>query len=96
MVVNVPLALGLAWLVSLVWPKAFTATFVAGYWLTNLIGLVMLRRGAAELRSDRTPGFSPREILKDLAVAMVYTLVILLLAKERLLQPIQYYLHPPP
>jgi len=95
LVINVPLALGFAWLVSLAWPDAFTAAFVAGYWMTNLIGLILLRRGTSELMSARPAAFSRRELLKDFAVALVYTVIILLLVREKILQPLQYYLRAP-
>ncbi|MGC8990103.1 MAG: hypothetical protein ACP5MD_08285, partial [Verrucomicrobiia bacterium] len=71
--INVPLALGFAWLVSAVWPKAFTAAFVAGYWMTNVVGLILLRRGATELAAGSKPTFSRKEIVKDIAVALAYT-----------------------
>ncbi|HOK77044.1 MAG TPA: hypothetical protein PLW35_04900 [Verrucomicrobiota bacterium] len=86
--VNVPLALGFAWLVSAIWPKAFTAAFVAGYWITNVVGLILLRRGATELASGSKPTFSRKEIVKDIAVALAYTAIILLLAKLKVLKPL--------
>lgn len=91
--VNIPLALGFAWLVALFWPAAFEAAFIAGYWLTNVIGLVLLTRGAKELLSGRPSPYSRRELLKDLLVAAAYTAVIVVLIKLRVLQPLQDYGH---
>lgn len=87
--VNVPLALGVAWLVSAIWPKAFTAAFVAGYWMTNVVGLILLRRGATELASkSKNPSFSQKEIIKDIIVALAYTVIIVLLAKWKAVKPL--------
>jgi hypothetical protein len=51
--VNIPLALGFAWLIGLAWPTAFEASFVVGYWLTNVAGLVLLTRGAKTALAGR-------------------------------------------
>ncbi|MCX8108673.1 MAG: hypothetical protein N3G20_07715 [Verrucomicrobiae bacterium] len=89
--VNIPIALGVAWVIGWIWPKAFTTVFVLAYWATNVLGLVLLRRGTTELLSKKRPGFSAKEILVDLAVALTYTIIVLLLAKWRILQPLQDY-----
>jgi len=89
--VNIPLALGFAWLVALVWPAAFTAAFVAGYWLTNVLGLVLLTRAARELLTGRPAPYSRRELLKDALVALAYTALILTLVRLKVLQPLQDY-----
>src|SRR5437762_2871403 len=44
LVVNVPLALAFAWLVSWFYRGAFAASFILGYWLTNVLGLVLMHR----------------------------------------------------
>jgi mannose/fructose/N-acetylgalactosamine-specific phosphotransferase system component IIC len=93
--INVPLALGFAWLVGLLWPAAFEAAFITGYWLTNVLGLVLLTRGAKELLAGRPSPYSRRELLKDLLVAAAYTAVIVVLIKLRVLQPLQDYGHRP-
>ncbi len=89
--INIPLALGFAWLVALVWPAAFEVSFIAGYWLTNVLGLVLMSRGAQELVSGRSRPYSRRELLKDLVVALLYTALILALIHGKVLQPVQRY-----
>lgn len=89
--INIPLALGLAWLVALVWPAAFQAAFIVAYWLTNVLGLVLMTRAAKELLAGRPSPYSRRELLKDLLVAAVYTAVIMALIHFKVLQPIQDY-----
>ena len=90
--VNVPLALGFAWAICLFWPDGFTACFVVGYWLTNVIGLVLLRRGGAQVMTGERSPFSRRGLLRDLGVALAYTLLIAWLVSLRILQPLQSYL----
>jgi hypothetical protein len=89
--VNVPLALALAWLVSWFWPRAFAVSFVTAYWLTNVAGLVLLQKGAREFLGDAANPCSRKEWWKDLAVSLLYTLVIVVLVKLGLLQPLPDY-----
>jgi len=90
--VNVPLALAFAWIVSLFWPAAFTASFLVGYWLTNVLGLVLLHRGARDLLTGKDRPYSRKALARDAAVALAYTLLLLLLIKVRVLRPLPDYL----
>lgn len=90
--VNVPLALAFAWIVSLFWSAAFTASFVVGYWLTNVLGLVLLHRGAQDLLTGRERRYSRKELARDMAIALAYTLLILVLVKLRVFRPLPDYL----
>jgi hypothetical protein len=44
--VNFPLAIGFGWLVALAFEPAFEPAVVFGYWLTNVLGLVLMHKGA--------------------------------------------------
>jgi hypothetical protein len=89
--VNIPLALGAAWGVALLWPAAFDAAFIAAYWLTNVLGVVLLSRGAKEMLAGKPSLYSRRELLKDLAIALLYTALIVALLKLGWLRPVQDY-----
>ena len=89
--INIPLALAAAWLASLVWPRMFTPVFVAAYWLTNVLGLVLLQKGAQQARKGAKSPYSARELAKDALVALGYTGLILLLVKLHILQPLPEY-----
>jgi len=43
--VNLPLAVGFGWLVALIYRPAFEGAVIAGYWLTNVLGLVLMHKG---------------------------------------------------
>ena len=90
--VNVPLALAFAWPISLFWPRAFTASFIVGYWLTNVIGLALLHKGAKQTLTDQPSLYSRKALLRDLVIALFYTLLILLLIELRILKPLPEYL----
>lgn len=90
--VNVPLAVGFAWIISLAYPPAFLPAAVLGYWLTNVLGFVLMHKGAQQLlaQADRKP-YSRRALLSDLAISILYTLIIVVLVKLKVLQPITSY-----
>jgi UPF0716 family protein affecting phage T7 exclusion len=87
--VNVPLALGFAWLVSLLYPPAFTVAAVVGYWLTNVLGFVLMHKGFQRAKTaGTTPAIPPRESLwKDILISLAYTALILVLVKAGLVKP---------
>jgi hypothetical protein len=95
MFVNVPLALLFAWSVSFFYKPAFAASLVLGYWLTNVIGFILLHKGAQQLLSNELKTYSRRELLKDVLISVIYTLVIVALVKLGILKPIQNYFPQP-
>lgn len=91
MFVNVPLALVFAWVVSFFYKPAFGYSLVLGYWLTNVAGFILLHKGAQQVLSNDTTKYSRRELLKDIVISLIYTLVIVALVKFGVLKPIQNY-----
>ena len=90
--VNVPLALAFAWIISLFWRPGFRLSFVAGYWLTNVVGLVLLQKGAKTAVTGAPSPYSRRALVKDLVVSLLYTLLILALVKYGVFKPLPDYL----
>jgi hypothetical protein len=89
--VNIPLALLFAWLMSLFYKPAFTASLIIGYWLTNVLGLVLLHRGARKMLSKKPPVDWRRELLTDVIVSLIYTGVIVVLVRQEILKPLSGY-----
>jgi hypothetical protein len=95
LVVNVPLAAGFGWLVSLLYRPAFEPGVVVGYWLTNVVGLVLLHKGAQQMVSAaESRPYSRRDFLRDVAISLAYTLVIVALIHWRILKPIGDFFKP--
>ena len=91
--VNVPLAVGAAWLVSLFYPPAFQVAVVVAYWTTNVLGLVLMHKGAQQvLAKDAIRPNRRRELLLDVGVSLAYTLLIVVLLQLKILQPVSAYL----
>lgn len=89
--VNVPLALAFSWLISIFYAPAFYACFVVGYWLTNILGLILLQKGGEALLSKKTESYNRKRLIKDLSVSLVYTAAIVVLMKLRIIQPFPNY-----
>lgn len=96
--VNLPLALAFAWLVSLIAAPAWRETvfgiaLIVGYWLTNVLGFVLMHRGARHLLAREKTGTSPAHgaLRKDLLVSLAYTALIVILIKLGVLKPIEGY-----
>jgi hypothetical protein len=92
MFVNVPLALVFAWGISLFHPKAFAASLIIGYWLTNVLGFVLMHKGAQTALSEKPARYSRRDLLRDIGISLLYTGVIVALIELGILQPLQNYL----
>jgi hypothetical protein len=92
--INIPLALVFAWIVSALYQPAFSAALVIGYWLTNVLGFILMHKGAQQVLAREPKKYSRRELLKDVLISLAYTLAILALVKFGVLKPFQYYLSP--
>src|SRR4030066_1790945 len=90
---NIPLAYLGAWLSSLVYKPAFLTAFVASYWITNIVGLVLLHKGITKFAGKQITNkkYSKKELLKDIVLSLVYTGIIIILAKLHIIRPIEQY-----
>lgn len=102
--VNVPLALAFAWIVELFYKLSvggqdhararavFGASWILGYWLTNVLGFVLMHKGAAKMLSDEEKKYSWRNALRDIGISLLYTALIVLLLKLGIVKPIENYI----
>ena len=90
--VNVPLAVAFGWLVGLVYRPAFAPAVIVGYWLTNVLGFVLMHKGVMRALSpaDAKP-YSRRDLGRDLLISLLYTLLIVALMKLNLVRPLAGY-----
>ena len=90
---NLPLAVAFGWVVSLAVTKpwkttVFDVAVIVGYWLTNVLGLVLMHKGARQLLSKEAARGS---LKKDLLVSLAYTALIVALIKFGVLKSIESY-----
>jgi len=79
LLVNLPLAYAFATVVGLVSRPLFGPALVVDYWLTNVLGFVLLHvRGETVLRGER-PSYDRRTLARDLLLSVGYTAVVVAL-----------------
>ena len=89
--VNVPLALGFAWAVSAFYKPAFTVSLVVGYWLTNVLGFVLMHKGAEQILTKIPKKYTRRDLLRDVGISLLYTALIVALVEFGVLKPFESY-----
>lgn len=86
--VNLPLAYLFASLASFVSRRWFGPAMVAGYWLTNIVGLLLLAKGTAQALDSEQRRSRWRQLWLSLAAATGYTVVVLVLVWLGVLRPL--------
>jgi len=89
LVVNVPLAYLMATPLSLISEKLFLPGFVVGYWLTNLLGFLLMHWGGQGIINKQTARLS---IKHSLLISSIYTLIIIVMVLFGWLAPPSKYL----
>jgi hypothetical protein len=81
LLVNLPLALGFARLVSLLNPAWLLPALVGGYWLSNMAGILLMQNGALALVPEGRRPQRSRELLWGVLSSSFYTILIVGAAK---------------
>ncbi len=89
--VNVPLALVFAWAVSFFFKPAFEPSLIVGYWLTNVLGFVLMQKGGEKMFSKEDKPYSGRALLRDVGISLLYTALTVVLVETVVLKPIATY-----
>lgn len=87
LVINLPVAWVFAKGVEIVDPAWFAPGLVLGYWLSNVLGIVLMQSGAlAMVQAADSPQNRRRELLVGLATSTAYTLGVVALVQLGVLQ----------
>ncbi|MGM0428215.1 MAG: hypothetical protein ACQEQ7_13370, partial [Thermodesulfobacteriota bacterium] len=91
--VNLPLAYVCGYLFSLISESLFLPFMITGYWITNIAGLFLLHKGVVKaFRKEETRANRRKALIKDVAVSLIYTDLILVLFQLDILRlPEQYF-----
>lgn len=75
---NLPFAYGFGYLASWFSPQLFLPSAIAGYWLSNVAGILLMQFGLVEvLQAEAKTRNLKRELLTGILSSTAYTLVIL-------------------
>ena len=94
--VNIPIAYAAANLAHLFSAQLFLPAFVTAYWITNILGLILLHAGIRGSATSRFPAVSRNGIFWWLVISLAYTAALGLMVKLGILRPVEAYLaaHP--
>ncbi len=74
---NLPLAYGFGYLCSLWQPEWILGGTLLGYWLSNVLGILLMQFGATDVMAkDRKDRNLKRDLIMSLASSTAYTLAI--------------------
>ncbi len=86
LIINLPVAYGFGYLCRLISADFFLPGAIAGYWLSNLVGIVMMQFGAIDVLQNQSKERNfARELLTGVATSTVYTLVIVLVVQLKII-----------
>lgn len=86
LVINLPLALGFGYLASRPWPDALVPMTGVGYWLTNVVGFVLMQQGAVTALQKDGQGSNSQSLRNGLFTSTVYTVAVVLLIQLHILE----------
>lgn len=86
LVINLPLALAFGYLFSRPWPEALVPMTGVGYWLTNVVGFVLMQQGAVTALQKDGPGSKSQSLRNGLITSTVYTVAIVVLIQLHILE----------
>lgn len=80
LIINLPIAYGFGYVVSLWQSEWFFGAAIAGYWLSNLVGIVLMQIGAKDvLQTTAKKRSFKHEIFSGVLTSTAYTAVIVAL-----------------
>ena len=84
---NLPVAYGFGYLCSLISTHWMLPGLIIGYWLSNLVGFVLMQFGATDAIQSNKPRHFKQELLTGLLSSTAYTLVVVALVQFHILDP---------
>ena len=86
LVFNLPIAYFFGYLCSLLSPKLLLPCSIIGYWLSNIVGIILMQVGAGDVFQNQPQEHSlKKELFTGFVSSTVYTLVILALIQFKIL-----------
>lgn len=84
--VNVPISYVLALIVRHFSQAAFLPSMIIIYWLTNLLGFLLMRKGVKQVHLMKSNQEDASALRNDFIASVVYTVALVLLVKLNVLQ----------
>ncbi|MBD2493950.1 hypothetical protein [Nostoc sp. FACHB-280] len=86
-VFNLPIAYFFGYLCSLFSPKLLIPCAIVGYWLSNVVGILLMQYGSKDIFQKNSQERNlKKELLSGLVSSTIYTIVIILLIQLKILE----------
>ena len=83
---NLPIAYGFGYVCSLLSPKLLVPCSVIGYWLTNIVGILLMQFGSTDVfQKESKERNLKKELLTGVISSTVFTLVVIVLIQFKIL-----------
>ncbi len=80
--VNFPIAYVFAFLFWLINRSFFLPTMVLGYWLSNILGFVLMHKWISYIAKEKQPKYNKDMLLRDLYYSIIYSFIVIVLIME--------------
>ncbi len=92
LVINIPLAYAFAFPFGLISRSLFLPMMILGYWITNIVGLMLMHHGVTDLVSKEKSKHTKKELMENVAISILYTLLVVIFVKIGWLKfPLEYF-----
>ncbi|MBL1208958.1 hypothetical protein [Geminocystis sp. GBBB08] len=86
LIFNLPIAYGFGKIVSFFFPNLLIPASIVGYWLTNIIGIILMQLGTTNLIKDSQKEVDlKKNIWSGVATSTVFTVAVVVLWKTNIL-----------
>jgi hypothetical protein len=90
--INLPIAYAFGFMFGLISKELFTPFLIIGYWLSNILGMILLHYGFVSAVSKKDNRYTKNKLGQDLFISLAYTLFIVLLIYFGILKfPTEYF-----
>ena len=84
---NLPIAYGFGYMCSLFSPKLLIPCSIIGYWLSNVVGILLMQLGSVDVfQNQQKERNLKKELFTGLVSSTVFTVVIILLIQFKILE----------
>jgi hypothetical protein len=90
--VNIPISYVFASIIGCSSKKSFMLSFTLMYWLTNILGIVMMHAGVSNTLTRKEKDTGKKILIKWLVTCTVYTGIMIALYRLGIFRPITDYL----
>lgn len=79
--INLPLAYVFGFLFGLISEKLFLPMVIFGYWITNVIGFMLMHYGIKNITFKQINKYTKKEVIKNVIISIIYTIIVILFVK---------------